>query len=76
MGDLGLILGLEGSSAEGNRYLFKYSGLENPMDRGAWLATVHGVTKSWIQLSNFHFQKEQISVFISREAHIRRRATG
>ena len=45
-GDLGLILGLEGSSAEGNRYLFKYSGLENPMDRGAWLATVHGVTKS------------------------------
>ena len=26
--------------------------LENPMDRGAWQATVHGVTKSWTQLSN------------------------
>ena len=25
------------------------------MDRGAWQATLHGVTKSWTQLSNFHF---------------------
>ena len=30
----------------------QYSCLENPMDRGAWWATVHGVTKSWTQLSN------------------------
>ena len=29
----------------------QYSCLENPMDRGAWRATVHGVTKSWTQLS-------------------------
>ena len=28
-----------------------YSCLENPMDRGAWQATVHGVTKSWTQLN-------------------------
>ena len=28
----------------------QYSCLENPMDRGAWWATVHGVTKSWAQL--------------------------
>ena len=28
--------------------------LENPIDRGAWRATVHGVTKSWTQLSDFH----------------------
>ena len=28
----------------------KYSCLENPMDRGAWQATVHGVTKIWIGL--------------------------
>ena len=28
---------------------------ENPMDRGAWQATVHGVTKCWTQLSDFHF---------------------
>ena len=32
----------------------KYSYLDNPTDRGAWQATVHGVAKSWTQLSNFH----------------------
>ena len=35
---------------------------ENPMDRGAWWAAVHGVAKSWTRLSNFtftfHFQVE------------------
>ena len=30
----------------------QYSCLENSMDRGAWQATVHGVAKSWTQLSN------------------------
>ena len=30
-----------------------YSSLENPMDRGAWWAAVHGVTKSWTRLSDF-----------------------
>ena len=30
----------------------QYSCLENPMDRGTWWATVHGVTKSWTQLGN------------------------
>ena len=30
----------------------EYSCLENPMDRGAWRATVHGVTKNWTQLSD------------------------
>ena len=30
----------------------QYSCLENPMDGGAWRAAVHGVTKSWTQLSN------------------------
>ena len=34
----------------------KYSCLGNPMDRGAWQATVHGVTKSWTQLSTGHTQ--------------------
>ena len=29
---------------------FQYSHLENPMDRGAWRATVHRITKSWTQL--------------------------
>ena len=31
----------------------QYSCLENPMDGGAWWATVHGVTKSWTRLSDF-----------------------
>ena len=30
-------------------------GLENPMDRGAWWATVHGIAKSWTRLSDFTF---------------------
>ena len=33
----------------------QYSCLENPMDRGAWWAAVHGVTTSWTQLSDFTF---------------------
>ena len=40
---------------EGNDTLFQYSCLENPMDRGAWQAAVHGVTKSWTRLSDFTF---------------------
>ena len=32
-----------------------YSCLENPMDRGAWWAAVHGVAKSWTRLSDFTF---------------------
>ena len=45
-GDLGLIPGLGRYPGEGNGNPFQYSCLENPMDGGAWLATVHGVTKS------------------------------
>ena len=37
---------------EGNGNPLQYSYLENPMDRGAWQATVHGVTKNQTQLSN------------------------
>ena len=44
-GDLCLIPGLERSPREGKGYLLQYSDLENSMDRGAWWATVHGVTK-------------------------------
>ena len=46
VGDLGLIPGWGRSPEEGNGYPLQYSCLENPMDRGAWWATVHGVTKS------------------------------
>ena len=44
-GDLGLIPGLGGSPGEGNGNPLQYSCLENPMDRGAWQATVYGVTR-------------------------------
>ena len=45
-GGLGLIPGLERSPKEGNGNPLQNSCLENSMDRGAWWATVHGVTKS------------------------------
>ena len=46
-------LGQEGRSpGEGNVNPLQYSCLENPMNRGAWQATVHGVAKSWTPLSN------------------------
>ena len=50
-GDLGSIPGSGRSPGEGNGYPFQYSCLENPMDRVAWQATVHGVTKSRTRLS-------------------------
>ena len=40
------------SPGEGNGKPLQYSCLENSMDRGAWRATVQGVTKSWTQLSD------------------------
>ena len=40
---------------EDNGNPLQYSCLENPMDRGAWWAAVHGVAKSWTQLSDFTF---------------------
>jgi len=47
-GDVGLIPGLGRSPREGNGNALQYSCLENPMDRGAWWATVHRVAKSRI----------------------------
>ena len=46
VGDLGLISGLRRSPEEGNGNPLQYSCLEKTMDRGAWQATAHGVTKS------------------------------
>ena len=51
-GDPGLIPEWGRSPGEGNGNPLHYSCLENPMDGEAWQATVHGVTKSWTQLSN------------------------
>ena len=43
--DIGSIPGLGRSPGKGNSNLLHYSGLGNPMDRGAWPATIYGVTK-------------------------------
>ena len=51
-GDPGSIPELERSPREGNGYSLQYSCLENPMDTGAWWATVHGVAKSQTRLSD------------------------
>ena len=48
VGDPGLISGSGRSPGEGNGNPLQYSCLENPMDRGAWRATFHGVAKSQI----------------------------
>ena len=53
VGDLGSIPGSGRSSGEGNGNPLQYSCLENPTDARAWWATVHGVTKSRTQLSDF-----------------------
>ena len=50
--DVGSIPGSGRSLGVGNGNPLQYSCLENPMDRGAWQATVHGVAKSQTQLSN------------------------
>ena len=55
-GNLGSIPGLGRSPGEGNGNPHQYSCLENPMGGGAWWATVHGVAKSWTQLSDFTFR--------------------
>ena len=51
-GGVGLIPESRRSPGEGNGKPLQYSCWENPMDRGAWQATVHGVTKSWTGLSD------------------------
>ena len=64
-GDMGSIHRSGRSPGEGNSNPLQYSCLENPMDGGAWWATVHGAAKSrdttkWL---NFHFSSE---LFINR----------
>ena len=64
-GDPGLIPGSGRSPGEGNGNPLQYSCLENPMEEGAWWATVHGVTKSQTRFSEFtslHLLCQQRSV--------------
>ena len=60
--DMGSIHGLGRSSGGGNGNPLQYSCLENPMDRGARWATVHGVTKSWIRLKLFSIHAHSLSL--------------
>ena len=46
---------------EGNDNPLQYFCPENSMVRGAWLATVHGVSKSWTQLSDYHIHTHNLS---------------
>ena len=58
-GDLGSINGLGRSPGEGNGNPLQYSCLDNPMEGGAWQATVRGVEKSdRTERLHFHFQRE------------------
>ena len=61
VGDPGSIPGSGSSPGEGNGNPLQYSCLENPMDRGARLATVHGVTKSQTQLNDFTLKRSLIT---------------
>ena len=51
-GDMGSIPGSGRLPGEGNSNPLQYSCLENPMDRGAWQATIHGSQKNWMQFSD------------------------
>ena len=59
--DVGWIPRSGRSPGEGHGNPSQYSCLENPMDRGAWWTTVHGVSSSWTQLKRLNMQ-------LSREA--------
>ena len=54
-GDAGSIPGSGRSPGGEHGNPLQYSCLKNPMDRGAWWATPHRVTKSWTRLSKFTF---------------------
>ena len=68
-GDPGSIPGLGRSLGEGNGNPLQYYCLENSMDRGAWQATVHGVSKSRTQLTS-QFMVFFILQFAYMEYHI------
>ena len=60
--DVGLIPGSGRSLGGGHSNPLQYSCLENPMDRGAWWATVHGVTKRQTWRSDYHFHFHMTNV--------------
>ena len=69
--DLGSILGLGRSPGEGHSNPLHYSCLENPMDKGAWRDTVHGVAKSRMQVSH-KAHKSTILQYVQRNYRIKK----
>ena len=65
-GDWGSIPGLGRSPGEENGNPLQDSCLENPMDRGAWWATICGVSKSWTWLSDYHVHTRVPNVFLKK----------
>ena len=61
--DVGSIPGSERSSERGNGNLFQYSCLENPMDRGNWWDTVHGVVKNRTRLTQLSKHAHTVVIF-------------
>ena len=70
-GEAGSILGPRRSPGEGNGHPLQYSCLDNPMDRGALWATVHGAAKSWTRLSYWACMHPSIqqNIFFSHVVH-------
>ena len=68
-GDSGSISGSKRSPGGGNGNPLQYSCLENPMDRGAWRVTVHGVAKSWTRLTRLSKQSFFLLKWLTRNAY-------
>ena len=68
LGDPSSILGLGRSPGEGKGHTFQYSCLENSMDRGAWWATIHGVTKSRAQLRDWVCRRNLKNSLLTRHS--------
>ena len=75
VGDLGSIPGSGKFPAGGHGNPFQYSCLENPMDRGAWGATVHGVSESEVTevAQHMHSKKETTTNFGQDVENLRRK---
>ena len=67
-GDTGLISGLGRSPGGGLGNTLHYSCLENPMDRGAWQAVVHGVAKSWAWLKWLEHDLSKGQIWMSQKS--------
>ena len=63
-GEVGSVHGSPRSSGEGNGHPLQYFCLKNPMNKGAWRASLHGVTKSWRRLSDLAYTAITIGILL------------